>query len=395
MDFELTPEQQKVEEEVYAYLEKLVTPELEEELVAIPEGGGEDTHPHFNKAVRQLGQDGWLGIGWPKEFGGQNRSALEQYIFFDAVMGYYRVPIPLLALNTVGPTIMRHGTDEQKKRFLPPILKGELNIAIGYTEPEAGSDLASLKTKAEKDGDDYIINGNKIFTSLAHHADYIWLAARTDPDVKKHKGISIFMVDINTPGITIDPLYTMGGFKSNFTYYDDVRVPKDCLIGEENKGWRYINSQLAMERVALVPHSRTRRAFQEMMTMAKETILDGKPIIEEPWVRNQLAEMAVDIEVLKLFNYRVAWQLTQGVEPYAEASMTKVFGSELLQRVTSACINMMGLVGGLQPPSRLAPFRGKYQQDFLSMRLLTFGGGANEVLRDVIALAGLGMPPSR
>jgi len=395
MDFELTPEQRKMEEEVYAYLEKLVTPEIEEELAAGFEGGGEDTHPHFNKAVRQLGQDGWLGIGWPEEYGGQNRSAIEQYIFIDAVLGYYRLPIPLLALTAVGPTIMKYGSEEQKKRFLPALLRGELEIAIGYTEPEAGSDLASLRTKAEKDGDDYVINGSKIFTSQAQHAKYIWLAARTDPHVKKHKGISIFMVDIKTPGITVDPLYTMGGFKSNFTYYDNVRVPKDCLIGEENKGWRYINSQLAMERIAMVPHSRSRRIFEEMMTMAKETVLDGKPIIDAPWVRNQLAELAVDIEVLKLFNYRAAWQLTQGIEPYAEASMTKVFGTELMQRVTSACINMMGLVGGLQPPSTLAPFRGRYQQDFLSMRLLTFGGGANEIMRDVIAMAGLGMPPSR
>jgi hypothetical protein len=395
MDFELTPEQQQVELEVYDYLEKLVTPELEAELAAIPEGGGPDTHPYYTQAMRQLGHDGWLGIGWPKEYGGQNRSSIEQYIFFDAVMGYYRIPIPLLALNTVGPTIMRHGTEEQKKRFLPPILSGELNIAIGYTEPEAGSDLASLKTKAERDGDHYIINGQKIFTSLAHHADYIWLAARTDPNVKKHKGISIFMVDINTPGITVDPLFTMGGFQSNFTYYDNVRVPKDCLIGEENKGWRYINSQLAMERVALVPHSRTRHAFQEMTTWAKENTLDGRLVIDEPWVRSQLAEIAMDIEVLKLFNFRVAWQLTQGVEPFAEASMTKIFGSELLQRVTGVCIDMMGLVGGLQPPSKLAPFSGRYQQEFLSMRLLTFGGGANEVLRDIIALIGLGMPPSR
>jgi len=203
------------------------------------------------------------------------------------------------------------------------------------------------------------------------------------------------MIDINTPGITIDPLYTMGGFRSNFTYYDYVRVPEDCLIGEENKGWRYINSQLAMERVALVPHSKTRRILEEMISWAKENALDGKPVIDEPWVRNELADIAVNIEALKLFNYQVAWQLTQGVEPYAEASMTKVFGSELLQRVTGICMDMMGLIGGLQPPCELAPGEGRFQREFVSMRLLTFGGGANEVLRDLIALTGLGMPPSR
>ncbi len=395
MDFGLTSEQQQLERQIYIYLEKLATPELEKELAAIPEGGGPDTHPHYMEAVRQLGRDGWLGIGWPKEYGGQGRSEIEQYIFFDAVMGYHAIPIPMLALNTAGPTIMRYGTDEQKKRFLPPILSGDLNIAIGYTEPEAGSDLASLKTKAVRDGDHYIINGQKIFTSLAHHCDYIWLAARTDPNVKKHKGISIFMVDINTPGITVEPLVVMGGFKSNFTYYDNVRVPKDCLIGEENKGWRYINSQLAMERISLVPHSKTRRGLEEMIRWCKENKLDGKPAIKQPWVNNQLAEFAVNVEVLKLFNYLVAWKLTQGVEPFAEAAMTKVFGSELLQRVNGVAMQMMGMYGGLQPGCDLAPGGGRMQREFLSMRLLTFGGGANEILRDMVVLIGLGMPPSR
>lgn len=395
MDFELTSEQEKLEQEVYAYLEKLVTPELKTEQAVYPEGASAEKAPLFNKAVRQLGHDGWLGIGWPKEYGGQGRSEIEQYIFYDAVMGYYQISIPFLALNTVGPTIMRYGTEEQRKRFLPPILNGELNIAIGYTEPEAGSDLASLRTKAVRDGDDYVINGQKIFTSLAHFCHYIWLAARTDPHAKKHKGISVFMVDINTPGIKIDPLWSMGGFKSNFTYYDNVRVPKNSLIGEENKGWQYITSQLAMERVGLVPHSRTRRTLEEMISWTKENTLDGKPIIDAPGVRNQFADMAMNIEVLKLFNYRVAWQLTQGVEPFAEAAMTKVFGSELQQRVNGIAMDILGLVGGLQPPCKLAPLRGRFQREFLSQRLLTFGGGANEVLRDIISLAGLGMPPSR
>jgi len=187
----------------------------------------------------------------------------------------------------------------------------------------------------------------------------------------------------------------MGGYSSNFTYYDNVRVSKDCLIGEENMGWQYITSQLAKERVALVPHSMTAGAVEEMTAFAKEFVLDGKPLIEEPWVRNQLAELAVDVEVLKLFNYRVAWWLTQGVEPYAESAMTKVFGSELLQRVTGTLMDMLRLVGGLQYPSRLAPFRGRWQKKFLTMRLLTFGGGANEILRDLIATTALGMPRSR
>jgi len=395
MDFSLTPEQQQVERDVYEYLDKLMTPEIKAELGVVAEGGGADTHPHFTEAIKQLGKDGWLGIGWPKEYGGQGRNAIEQYIFFDAVWGYHCLPIPMLALNTVGPALMRHGTDEQKNRFLPQILKGELNIAIGYTEADAGSDLASLRTKAEKDGDEYVINGHKVFTSMAHFCDYIWLAARTDPDVKKHKGLSIFMIDINTPGITVDPLMTMGGLQSNFTYYDNVRVPRDCLIGEENKGWSYINSQLAHERLMLGAHSRQRRALEEVIQWAKEHRFDGKPVIEQPWVKSLVTELAVDIEVLKAFNFWVAWQLTQGVEPFADASMTKIFGTELMQKVNGAVTQIMGYFGGLQPGCDLAPYGGRVQREFLSMRNITFGGGANEILRDVIAMFALGMPSSR
>ncbi len=395
MDFELTPVQQALQREIYDYLDGLVTPELQAELRLQPEGGGPDDAPEYTRCLRRLGEDGWLGIGWPKEYGGQDRGAVDQYIFFDAIAGYHALPIPMLALNTVGPTIMRVGTPEQKERFLPPILKGRLNIGIGYTEPGAGSDLAALKTTAVRDGDDYVINGQKVFTSLAHFCDYIWLAARTDPHVKKHKGISIFLVDTKSPGFKIDPMHCMGGFRTNITYYDDVRVPKDCLIGEENQGWYYINTQLAMERITLVPHSRAGRMVDELIRWAKEAVLDGAPVSEQPWVRSKLAELARDAEVLRLFNYRVAWLIAQGQVPFAEASMVKVFGSELFQRIHGFGLQMMGLLGQLEPACDLAPMGGNVEREYLAKMLLTFGGGANEVLRDVVALFGLNMPRSR
>ena len=395
MDFQLTEAQQQLQRDVVAYLERHVTPALEAELLAQQEGGGPDTHPHYSQFIRQLGRDGWLGLAWPKRYGGQERDAIDQYIFFDTVAGYYRVPIPFLAINAIGSTIMRAGTEEQKDRFLPPLLRGELNIAVGYSEPGAGSDLASLRTRAVRDGDDYVITGQKVFTSLAHFCDYIWLAARTDPTVKKHKGISIFMVDTRSPGVTITPLHTMGGFRTNVTFYDDVRVPKSCLIGEENKGWSYINSQLAMERIGLVPHSRMRRALEEMIAWAKSTTIDGRRVFDEPWVRERLADLTARTEVLRLFNFRAASQIAQGIEPFAEAAMTKVYGSELFQTVAGTCMDVMGLVGGMQPPSGISPMKGLLQRDFVAMRLLTFGGGTNEVLRDMVALTGLGMPPSR
>jgi len=395
MDFELTPEQQQLEQEIYAHVKELITPELEAELADFPEGGSLEDAPFFNQLIRQLGREGWLGVGWPKEYGGRGMSAIEQYMAMDAMLGYYGIPIPILSLNTVGPAIMWHGSEAQKKRFLPGILSGELNVAIGYTEPEAGSDLASLKTRAKREGDEYIVNGQKIFTTLAHFAHYIWLAARTNPDVPKHKGISIFMVDTKTPGVKIEPLYTMGGFRSNFSFFDDVRVPKDCLIGEENNGWKYISSQLAMERLSVVPHSRLRRTLEEMIRWCQETEIDGKHLIEEPWVRNCLSDLAVDIEVNRLFNYRVAWQVARGVEPYAEASMAKVFGSELINKINGVSLQIMGLMGGLMPGSDMAPGKGRVHRQFLSLTLQTFGAGANEVLRDLIAITGLGMPPSR
>lgn len=395
MDFELTEAQQQLQREIVAYLEKHITPELQAELLAQQEGGGPATHPHYSRFMQQLGRDGWLDLAWPKEYGGQERDAIDQYIFFDTIAGYYRIPIPFLAINAIGSTIMRAGRPEQKDRFLPPLLRGELNIAVGYTEPGAGTDLASLKTRAVREGDHYVINGQKVFTSLAHFCDYIWLAARTDPAAKKHKGISIFMVDTRLPGVTITPLHTMGGFRSNVTFYDNVKVPADCLIGEENKGWSYINSQLAMERIGLVPHSRMRRMLEDMIRWTKDTVIDGRRLFDEPWVREKLADLTVRTEVLRLFNFRAATMIAQGIEPFAEAAMTKVYGSELFQTVAGTCMDIMGLIGGLQPPSGLSPAQGVFQRDFAALRLLTFGGGANEVLKDMIAVSGLGMPPSR
>ena len=395
MDFELTPQQRTLQEEVYAYLDKLVTPALLAELYVQPEGGSPADAPEYTRCLHRLGDDGWLGIGWPKAYGGQGKGAIEQYIFFDAVAGYHALPIPMLTLNAVGPTIMQVGTPAQKERLLPLILKGRLNIGIGYTEPGAGSDLASLRTTAVRDGDDYIINGQKVFTTLAHFCDYIWLAARTDPTAKKHKGISIFLVDTKSRGFKFDPMHIMGGFRSNITYYDDVRVPKECLIGQENAGWSYINMQLAMERIGLVPHSRAGRMVDDLIRWVKQTTLDGTRVADVPWVRTRLAEFARDTEVLKLMNLRVACQIEQGTHSAADAAMTKVFGSELFQRIHGFGLQMMGLFGQLEPGDGLAPLGGKVEREYLAKMLLTFGGGANEVLRDVVALTGLGMARSR
>jgi alkylation response protein AidB-like acyl-CoA dehydrogenase len=298
-------------------------------------------------------------------------------------------------LMTAGPTIMKVGSPEQKRKFLPSILKGELSIAIGYTEPEAGTDLMSLKTTAVKDGDSYVINGQKTFTSMGHYSDYYWLAVRTDPNARRnYQGISIFLVDAKTPGITVDPIYVMGQFRLNHEFFENVRVPKESLVGEENKGAEYLFMQLAHERIALVPHSFSVRALNGIAQWASTNRMNGKPILEQSWVRNKLVDMSLEMEVLKLLNFRTAWMMSQNIVPFIESSMIKVFGSEHIRRVTDACLQIMGLYGQLETGSKWVPLRGRPEHVYLMDVLLTFGGGTNEVLRDMMAM-GMGLPRSR
>jgi alkylation response protein AidB-like acyl-CoA dehydrogenase len=389
MYVDYTPEQKKLRDELRSYFTQIVTPELEAEIT-----GGEGGGPLYHKALRKMGADGWLGIGWPREYGGQGRSAVEQFIFSDEVQraGF---PLPFLTLNTVGPTLMENGTEEQKREFLPKILRGELHFAIGYTEPNAGTDLASLRTKAVRDGDDYIINGSKVFTSLADYSDYIWLAARTDPAAKKHEGISIFMVSTKSPGYKCTPIHTMAGVRTNATFYEDVRVPAANLIGGENQGWWLITSQLNRERVSLMPVGPLERLLGEVTSWARETRLaDGRRVIDQPWVQEKLARLRAKWEVLKLFNWRQAWAMTQGSLNFADASTVKVFASEFYVEAYQALLEIIGQQGYVKRHSPGAVLRGRLEFIYRATLILTFGGGTNEIQRDIIAMAGLGMPRS-
>jgi 3-oxocholest-4-en-26-oyl-CoA dehydrogenase alpha subunit len=263
MYIDYTDAERALVHELRAYFADLVTGEVRDE-VSGTEGGG----PLYTKALRRMGADGWLGIGWPKEFGGQGRSAIEQFIFFDEVQraGF---PIPFLTLCTVGPTLMKYGTDEQKARLLPAILRGELHFAIGYSEPGAGTDLAALRTRAVRDGDDYVVDGQKVFTSLAEYADYVWLAVRTDPEAPRHKGISILMVDTKAKGFSLSAIHTLGGNRTNATFYEGVRVPTSARVGRENEGWRLITTQLNHERVALSVPGPVDRFVEETTAWAR------------------------------------------------------------------------------------------------------------------------------
>ncbi len=405
MDFLLTPDQQAFVREFSDYLRKHLTSEIKAECHLFLEmskktdpgvfGRGEYGGPKSKEFIRRLGADGWLGVGWPKEYGGQGRTPIEQHLFYELIFAE-QAPFPVLTLNAMGPTIMKYGTDQQKKDFLPRILKGELEICIGYTEPEAGTDLFSLKTMALKDGDTYVVNGQKVFTSIAHIADYIWLAARTDPDpTKKHRGMSMFIIPMDLPGMTIAPIYTLGGHRTNSVFFDNVRVPKTCLIGQENKGVELITYQLDRERIALVPSLPLARRIEETVTWAKKTKVNGAPVIEQPGVKAKFAELAAEVEVLKLLNYDVVQKMAKGQMVWAEASTVKVYGSELNMRLSNTLLEIMGPFGQVQRHDKWAPAEGVVEEHFRDDLIFIFGGGANEVQRDIIAMVGLGMPRSR
>jgi alkylation response protein AidB-like acyl-CoA dehydrogenase len=386
-----TDEQEQLRGELRAYYDKLLTPET---VAALSEGHG--IGPENRRVVRQMGEDGWLGIGWPKEYGGQGRSAIEQFIFFDESMRA-GAPVPMLTINTVGPTIMNFGTGEQKNFFLPKILKGEIHFCIGYSEPGAGTDLANLKTRAVRDGDEYIINGQKMWTSLAGDADYIWLATRTNPEVKKHQGISMFLVDMkNTPGIRVDPLHLLSDHNINATFFDDVRVPAANLVGGENNGWTLITNQLNHERVTLCSPGIIDRSLEEVRAWAQSTKLaDGRRVIDQEWVQLNLARVRAKLEFLRLINWKVAWSATHDRLDPADASTNKVFGTEFYLEAFRLLMEILGEQAYLTGASADSLIRGRLEMSYRSLLILTFGGGTNEIQRDLIAMFGLGLPRSR
>ena len=390
MYIDYSPEQAALRDRLRSYFADIVTPEYQAEL-AETEGGG----PLYTRALRKLGADGWLGVGWPKEYGGQGRTPVEQFIFFDEA-SRAGVMLPMLSINAVAPAIMEHGTEAQKRTYLPKILRGECQFAIGYTEPSSGTDLASLRTRAVRDGDHWVINGSKLFTSLAEFADYIWLAARTDPDAPKHKGISMFIVPTSAPGYKITPIRTVGDVRTNATYYEDVRVPAENLVGQLNGGWWLITTQLNHERIALSAVGFVDRIFQDVVNWARETRRpDGERVIDVPWVQTHLARVQAKMEVLKLLNWQQAWSMTHGTLNFAEASTVKVYGSEFYVEAYQLLLEVMGEAGTLRAGSPGAVVKGRVERMYRTTLILTFGGGTNEVQRDIIAMAGLGMPRAR
>ncbi len=392
MQISYTPEQEALRAELREYFARLITPERREALaVQSGEYGEGDV---YREVVREMGRDGWLALGWPEEFGGQNRSSIDQLIFTDeaAIAG---APVPFLTINSVAPTIMHFGTEEQKAFFLPKIAAGEIHFAIGYSEPESGTDLASLRTSAVRDGEDWIVNGQKMWTSLIAYADYVWLAARTDPEAKKHRGISMLIVPTTAEGFSWTPVHTMAGPDTSATYYQDVRVPDSARVGAVNEGWKLMTNQLNHERVALTSAAPIQGALEAVTEWAKDTRrADGTRVIDQEWVQIALARVQAGVDFLKLMNWEISWQAEHAPRP-ADASACKVYGTEFATEAYRQLMEVLGPVATQRQDSPGALLRGRIERLQRSALILTFGGGTNEVQRDIIAMTSLGLPASR
>lgn len=394
MHIDLEPQQKALQEELRAYFAELVTPEIRAGLASATGEFGEAGV--YKDVIRQIGKDGWLGIGWPKEYGGQARSMVEQLIFTD-VAAIAGVPIPYLTLNTVGPTIMRFGSTAQKEFFLPKILAGELHFSIGYSEPGSGTDLASLKTKATLEGDEWVINGQKMWTSLIQYADWLWMACRTEPDAPRHKGLSMILVPADAPGVSYTPVHTVAGVGTSATYYSDVRVPASNLVGERGGGWALMTNQLNHERVALTSAAPLVHSLQLVRDWAAETRNpDGSRVIDTEWVQIALGRAHARVEALSLINWKLAADADHGVAlSPAEASATKIYGSELATEVYRALMEIVGPHAGVTGDSPGAALAGRLERFHRSSLVMTFGGGTNEIQRDIIGYVGLGLPAAK
>ena len=383
---ELTAEERAFKQDARAYLTSLTSADDRDEMRTDRHG------PAYHRIIKQMGADGWMGVGWPEEFGGQGRGAIEQQAFVNEA-ARADVHLPSVTLQTVGPTLQAYGTEKQKKMFLADIVTGDVHFAIGYSEPDAGTDLASMRTSAVRDGDHYVVNGQKMWTTGGHAADYVWLAVRTDPDAPPHQGISILIVDTRDPGYSSTPIVTSdGSHHTNATYYNDVRVPVDMLVGEENRGWQLITTQLNHERVMLGPAGRIEGLRDLVLEWGQDRVgPDGTPVLEVPWVRDVLARATASFRVNELLNWAVAGADGNARSAVADASTSKVFASDEVQKLGLALADVVTSYGDPADPAtgRLAEYL-----DATSKRnlVLSFGGGVNEVQRELIAMFGLDLP---
>jgi len=392
MDFRFTPEEEAFRKEVHDFIEKECPPELRSGGVNLFEQAGS-----FLTWRKRVAEKGWVAPAWPKEYGGAGMTIMQQFIY-SLETARMRAPAPIfiggLAVAVIGPTIIIYGTEEQKKEYIPPILRGEVMWCQGFSEPGAGSDLASLQTRAVRDGDDYVINGQKIWTTLAHMSQYMLLLARTDPDAPKHKGLSYFIVPMNAPGVTVRPLYNLPGtHEFNEVFFDNVRIPARNLLGEENRGWYQATTTLDIERSNIGSAVGQRQSVEDLTEFARQNRDDGVVVLKQnPSIRYELAERYLETEVSMMLSYRLVTMQNRGLIPNHEASATKLYSMELNQRIANTGLRLMGLYGQLARSSKWAPLKGRLEFQYLRSVANTIEGGTSEIQRNIIAQRGLGLP---
>lgn len=390
MDFGYTPENEAFRQEVRRFLAENVTPALRAEL---DKGRREGLGPLTRELFLKLGRQGWIGMSWPQEHGGQGRDPVDQYIFEEEIV---RAKVPLDIGNIIeqAPAISMAGTEAQKTYFLPRISRGEVIFALGYTEPSGGTDLASLKTRAVEEGDGFVINGQKVFTSAAHYATHIYLLARTDPGLPKHQGLSIFLIPMDTPGITVRPLWTLTGGRTNEVFLEDVRVPGTALLGEKNRGWHIASTALNLGRAGARRYYTYVAAFESIVRFLKEQKLGGHSLADDPAVRDKLAELYCEAQVCRLFTLRSLSMVRRGINPSYEVSSEKVWGPDFHVKSTEIITQILGPYAQLWEGSPLAPDGGEFAKQYVGAMVSTFGHGSVQVMRDAIARRGLGLPRS-
>ncbi len=391
MDFSFTPAQERFRQEVRGFLREHLPADFK--VRNDREALSNEEFAFSQQFAQQLAAKGWLTMSWPEAYGGRAADQMDQLIYNEE-MGYSGAPLGFgFGTNLVGPTLMVHGTEEQRRTYLPPIARAEVFWCQGFSEPGAGSDLAGLQTRAVRDGDEYIVNGQKIWTSEGHQADWMILLARTDVEAPKHKGISYFLVDMKTPGIQVRPLVNlMNSHAFNEVFFDNVRVPRKNLVGEENRGWYVATTTLDFERSGITRVMLSLRIFEDVVAFVREAAQRGEAWAQAPWLRPKLAELRVEFDIARLLARRVAWQQSKGIIPNYESSMAKAFSSEMNQRFCEAAINLLGLGGQLEPASKWAPLQGRIERCYEAALSYKIAGGTSEIQRNVIATRGLGLP---
>lgn len=391
MDFELAPEERAFQREVEAFLEANDSPDV---MDRNPEQLSQTVDSPAKRAfMRKLAEKGWLGMSWPKKYGGRELPGIYDFILTEA-LSRVGAPQPGKGVGIVGKTIIRNGNEKLKEFFLPKIIRGEIEFAIGYSEPNAGSDAANMQLRAEKVDGGWKLNGQKVWTTSAHFADWYWVGARTDPKASKHKGITLFLIPMDHPGFTIRPTWTIGDERTNEVFFDDVFVSDDFVVGEVNRGWTYICEALDLERFAMMPVGPLERKVEALCDHVRRSEIDGEPLRHDPLVRSKIARIVTELEVSRMLQRRVIAEAIGGGVPTVQSSMYKLYMNECGKRVANAALDLMGPEAQLRPGQDGAPLDGRFERSYRYTVVDTIGGGASEIQKNIIARRGLGLPPS-